>query len=33
MTRQADDYARSRPRGKGEVVCHGSVAKVIVWAL
>jgi hypothetical protein len=33
LTRQADDYALSRPRGKGEVVCHGSVAKLIVWAL
>jgi hypothetical protein len=33
LTRQADDYHRSRNHGKGEVVCHGSVAKLIVWAL
>jgi hypothetical protein len=33
LTRQADDYHRSRNHGKGEVVCRGSVAKLIVWAL
>jgi hypothetical protein len=33
LTRQADDYPRSRVRGKGEVVCHGSLAKLIVWSL
>jgi hypothetical protein len=33
LTRRADDYARSRVHGKGEVFCHGSVAKLIVWSL
>jgi hypothetical protein len=33
LTRQADDYHRSRNHDKGEVVCRGAVAKLIVWAL
>jgi hypothetical protein len=33
LTREADDYARSRVRGKGEAVCTGGVARIIVWSL
>ena len=33
LTREADDYRRSRVRGKVDAICTGRSARIIAWSL